>query len=171
MGYCPKVLIDTRGEQVSEKSGTIAQSGNWTLKASRAMFNTVGGLGETRAEGDGDAAALQGRDTCGAGAPAVPGPGSVGRHGAPRPLCRCPLGARWAQAARASRHAQREGLALHPAMESRQNNLSNLPSPSFAVSRTSHESWIGCYGEPPMVVTGFCRSPGIANDQPQLLQP
>src|SRR6266700_4529671 len=35
------------------------------------------------------------------------------------------------------------------AKESRQNNLSNLPSPSFAVSRTSHESWIGCYGEPP----------------------
>src|SRR2546425_940297 len=35
-------------------------------------------------------------------------------------------------------------------LESRQNNLSNLPSPSFAVSRTSHESWIGCYGEPPL---------------------
>jgi len=38
---------------------------------------------------------------------------------------------------------------LNKSKESRQNNLSNLPSPSFAVSRTSHESWIGCYGEPP----------------------
>lgn len=108
-------MLIGKGQLFLERGkGTIAQSGNWTLKASRAIFNTVGGLRETRAEGDGHAAALQGRDTCGAGAPAVPGPGSVGRHGAPRPLCRCPLGARWAQAARAPRHAQREGLALPP---------------------------------------------------------
>ena len=131
-------MLIGKGQLFLERGkGTIAQSGNWTWKASHAIFNTVGGLGETRAEGDGHAAALQGRDTCGAGAPAVPGPGSVGRHGAASAFVPVPS---WGTLGAGS-----QGI------------------PARSAGGTSAAPRYGGYW--------VLSSPGIANYQPQLLQP